>query len=77
MLVCRPSSAASDSLTLSTSEPNATGNGDLSTTPGGPVFVPRRQHSSFAEALLAELETSDGDALTPYDSLWNQGRPVV
>ncbi len=37
---------------------------------GGPVFLPRRKRSAFAEALLARV-----DRVTAYDDLWFAGRP--
>lgn len=56
---------------------------------GGPVFLPPRRPSPFAQALLAkslqggaEAPASDlpprsplGDGITSYDELWYLGRP--
>ncbi len=39
---------------------------------GGPIFLPRRRPSAFAEKLLAEV-----DRVTAYDDLWFAGRPTT
>jgi len=57
---------------------------------GGPVFVPPRPPSPFAQALLAKSAEGEangsgdfpprsllGDGVTPYDELWYLGRPRV
>lgn len=44
---------------------------------GGPVFLPRRRPTVLAETLLAELESSADDPVTPYDEDWFAGRPSV
>ncbi|MEM1176788.1 MAG: hypothetical protein AAGM22_00460 [Acidobacteriota bacterium] len=59
--MCRPTQNELDEKTL-----------PAASRTGGPVFVPRRKPSAFAESLLAELR----DDVTPYDDLWFAGRPV-
>ncbi len=39
---------------------------------GGPVFLPRRKPSAFAEALLAQEKQ-----VTAYDDAWFAGRPTT
>ena len=41
---------------------------------GGPVFLPRRKPSAFAEQLLA---SGAAERVTAYDELWFAGRPIA
>lgn len=44
---------------------------------GGPVFLPPRPPSPFAQALLAKSLQggAEGPSVTSYDELWYLGRP--
>ena len=41
---------------------------------GGPVFLPRRRPSAFAQELLAR---DAAERVTAYDELWFAGRPTA
>jgi hypothetical protein len=54
-------------------EPRAAGTEPRSDGQGGPVFLPPRQLSPVARAILST--PAENERVTAYDELWYRGRP--